>query len=176
MSTIINIPLPVVTATISWRSRYEAAYQKHYRETYPAAFKDHGYIKIAFPSISKSNGLTQAIIKFICWEQGNADRSSTQGRLTKGIERLESGNRMTVTKWLPSANRPGTADVSATIKGRSVKIEIKVGHDTPSDKQLAEQIRERRAGGIYEFIHDMDEFFILYDKIVAQATQQQNLF
>jgi hypothetical protein len=46
-------------------------------------------------------------------------------------------------------------------------IEIKVGRDKPRPDQLTEQIRERKAGGIYEFIGTPEQFFELYDKIVS---------
>ena len=45
-------------------------------------------------------------------------------------------------------------------------IEIKIGKDRASDFQLREQERERRAGGIYEFISTPEQFFELYDKIM----------
>jgi hypothetical protein len=45
-------------------------------------------------------------------------------------------------------------------------IEIKIGRDKPSLEQLAEQIKERNAGGIYEFISSVDEFFLLYDNLL----------
>jgi hypothetical protein len=70
-------------------------------------------------------------------------------------------------KFIPSATRKGTADISATIKGRSVMIEIKVGKDKPRPEQLAEQQRERQAGGIYEFVHTPEEFFIIFDQITS---------
>jgi hypothetical protein len=68
-------------------------------------------------------------------------------------------------KFIPSATRKGTADISATIKGRSVMIEIKTGKDKPRPEQLAEQQRERQAGGIYEFISTPEQFFTLFDKL-----------
>jgi hypothetical protein len=60
----------------------------------------------------------------------------------------------------------------ATIKdkngiGRSIKIEIKCGRDKASPEQLAEQKRERQAGGIYEFVHSPEEFFIIFDQITT---------
>jgi hypothetical protein len=51
------------------------------------------------------------------------------------------------------------------VKGKSVMIEIKVGADRPRPEQLAEQQRERQAGGIYEFVHTPEEFFLLFDKL-----------
>jgi len=44
-------------------------------------------------------------------------------------------------------------------------IEVKVGKDRPSSDQLAEQAKERKAGGMYEFIQNPDQFLALYDKI-----------
>jgi hypothetical protein len=67
---------------------------------------------------------------------------------------------------LPSSTRKGSADISCTIFGKAVQIEIKVGRDKPRPDQLTEQIRERKAGGIYEFIGTPEQFFELYDKIV----------
>jgi hypothetical protein len=45
-------------------------------------------------------------------------------------------------------------------------IEIKVGKDTPSQHQLKEQIKEREAGGCYEFISTPEQFFDWYDGFV----------
>ena len=88
------------------------------------------------------------------------------GRLIDGVEKQPSGAKIGVKKWLPSSTRKGSADISCTIFGRSVQIEIKVGRDKPRPDQLTEQIRERRAGGIYEFVSTPEQFFELYDLIV----------
>ena len=138
----------------TWKQRYEAAYQADYRRKYPAAFAAQGYIKTTYPDTSKSNGLTMAIIKFLLWSGHNADRTGTQGRMIRVKGEY---------KRIPSANRKGTADISATIKGRACKFEIKVGADKPSPEQLREQELERSAGGQYEIIHNMGEFFLWYD-------------
>ena len=44
-------------------------------------------------------------------------------------------------------------------------IEIKTGKDKPRPEQLAEQQRERQAGGIYEFVHSPEEFFAIFDTL-----------
>ena len=146
----------------TWKPRYEAAYQADYRRKYAAAFAAQGYIKTTYPDVSKSNGLTMAIIKFLLWSGHNADRTGTQGRMI----RSRSGEY----KRIPSANRKGTADISATIKGRACKFEIKTGNDKPSPEQLREQELERRAGGQYEIIHNMGEFFLWYDGFINSIT------
>jgi hypothetical protein len=78
--------------------------------------------------------------------------------------------RVVSTGYIPTTTRRGTADISATIRGRSVMLEVKCGNDTASEYQTAEQQLERSAGGIYEFIHTPDEFLEIYDKIVILAT------
>ncbi len=88
------------------------------------------------------------------------------GRLINGTQRQESGVVLGVKKFIKSANRKGTADIGATIKGRSVKIEIKTGADKPSEYQLNEQIREQRAGGVYIFISTFDSFILWYDTFI----------
>ena len=60
-----------------------------------------------------------------------------------------------------------TSDISATIKGKAIHIEIKVGKDKPSEHQITMQERIRSAGGVYEFIGDMESFMSLYDKILS---------
>lgn len=91
------------------------------------------------------------------------------GRMIDRVEVQPSGTRLKVKKYIPSTTRKGTADISATINGRSVMLEIKVGRDRPSEYQLAEQQRERAAGGIYEFVGTPEEFFAVYDRIVGNV-------
>jgi hypothetical protein len=89
-----------------------------------------------------------------------------QGRLVDGVEKTDSGALLGKKKWIKSSTAKGTADISATIKGRSISIEIKVGTDRPRPAQLEMQQKIRKAGGVYEFISTPEEFFLLYDKLV----------
>jgi len=135
------------------KERYNQAHYEWFKEQYPAAFKDGLYSPPPMPAITKANGLTKYITNFLFWKGHRATRVNVQGRIVKG-------------KWIPSSTRKGTADISATIKGRSVMIEIKVGFDRPRPEQLQEQELERRSGGIYEFISTPEQFLELYDKVV----------
>jgi len=137
-----------------WRIRYNSAHYQHTLKHTPSVIKDGFYTGPATPVVAKSNGLTTFIINFLNWSGYRATRINTMGRQING-------------KFIPSATRKGTADISATIKGRSVMIEIKVGKDKPRPEQLAEQQRERQAGGIYEFVHTPEEFFIIFDQITS---------
>lgn len=136
------------------RFMYMEAYRKFQQLTYPEAVRDHGFLTPKYPDTRTANGLTMFVINFINWNGGNATRISSSGRML--------GKR-----YIPGTTRKGTADVTATIRGRSVKLEIKAGSDRPSPFQLAEQRRERAAGGVYEFIHDPEQFIIWYDQFIS---------
>jgi len=64
-------------------------------------------------------------------------------------------------QWLPTSGMKGTADVSATIRGRSVKIEIKM-KDRQSEDQKKYQLAVEQAGGIYLIIRSFQEFHDWY--------------
>lgn len=138
---------------MNFKERYNQAHYEWFQQQYPLAFKDGFYSPPKMASVIYANGLTKFITNFLFWKGHRATRVNVQGRMVNG-------------KWIPSSTRKGTADISATIKGRSVMIEIKVGSDKPRLEQLQEQQRERMAGGIYEFISTPEMFLELYDNIV----------
>jgi hypothetical protein len=136
------------------KQRYNLAHLHWQEQKYPEAFKSGFTHDPSMPVVTKANGLTNYIVNYLNWMGYRATRINVSGRKVKD-------------KWIRSTTRRGTADISATINGKSVMIEIKIGRDKPSLDQLAEQIKERNAGGIYEFISSVDEFFLLYDSIVV---------
>jgi len=69
-------------------------------------------------------------------------------------------------KWTPGQGTKGTADISATIRGRSVKIEVKYGKDRQSDDQKRYQQQIETAGGIYIIVRNMDEFIEWFDEFI----------
>lgn len=136
------------------KSRYQQAHEKWFKEEYPNAYKDGYYLEPKMPAIATANGLTTFIMNYVKWQGYRATRINVAGRQIKG-------------KWIPSSTRRGTADISCTLRGKSLMLEIKVGRDKPRPEQLQEQERERRSGGVYEFIHNPEEFLELYDKLVS---------
>ena len=140
---------------MNWKPRYFEAWVKHMETNHADAFALSGgrRMKFEYPDVTTANGLTKFICQYIIWMGGNATRVNVMGR--------KVGN-----KWIKSTTRKGTADVTATIRGRSCKFEVKVGRDKPRPEQLAEQARERASGGVYEFISTPEEFYELYDRIV----------
>ena len=135
-----------------YRQRYNDLHFQHIQRTAPNVVKDGFYTSPKFPVVTKSNGLTQYIMNFINWSEYRATRINTMGRQING-------------KWIHSATRRGSADISSTIKGKSVMWEIKTGRDKPRPEQLEEQAREIAAGGQYYFVHTPDEFLSIFDSI-----------
>ncbi len=132
------------------KQRFYQAHEQDFKAKYPQAYASGAYFQAAFPDTYTANGLTQAVVKFLLWSGHRATRIMSSGRMIKG-------------KYIPGTTRKGAADISATIKGRSCMLEIKVGNDKPSEYQLREQKLEREAGGVYEFIRSFDEFIVWYD-------------
>lgn len=140
---------------MNYREHYITAHKRHFQQAYPAAWKDGHYSPPKFPKVNTANGLTTWIINFLNWNGHRATRISSAGRYIVG-NKYEGG------MYIPGPTRKGSADISATIKGRSVMLEVKIGRDKPSPAQLAEQQRERAAGGIYEFVNCPDDFLKIY--------------
>jgi hypothetical protein len=68
--------------------------------------------------------------------------------------------------WTKGTTTAGSADISATIRGRSVKIEVKVGKDRQSEAQKRYQESIERAGGVYMIARDFDTFVEWFDEFI----------
>ena len=108
-----------------------------------------------------ANALTWQIIRFIQRHGGQAERVAVMG-----VPR-EAGGR---TIWTHTNMTVGTADISATIQGRSVKIEVKIGTDRQSEAQKRYQNDIEQAGGIYYIARTFEEFLKWYNLLWGTAT------
>ena len=112
-----------------------------------------------------ANGLTKMVIDWITLNGGQAERISNMGRYIDSSKVVTNviGQRMKIGsgKFIPGAGTNGTADISAILKGRSVKIEVKM-KDKQSDAQKKYQESVERAGGIYYIVRSFDEFIEKY--------------
>lgn len=162
-----HVPAPQIeTVEHEWKARYQAAHRQHYEREFPSVVKDGHYTGPVIPPVYTANGLTAFIVNFLNWSLHNAVRINVSGRLINKLTKEPSGKIFLDKKMIKSSTRKGQADIRSTILGKSVQWEIKVGKDRPSEKQIEEQRRERRAGGEYFFVHDPNEFFTLYDSLL----------
>ena len=120
-----------------------------WRNNLPERFKD---MKPRTYDPKTANGLTKMIVDWINYNGGQAERISTTGRYIVAQK-----------KWIKGSGTKGSADISATIKGRSVKIEVKIGKDRQSVYQKAYQKSIEKAGGIYYIAKDFDSFYEWYN-------------
>ncbi|KAF0132032.1 MAG: hypothetical protein FD155_556 [Bacteroidetes bacterium] len=122
-------------------------------------------------SDNDANSLTKAIIRFIWLKNGQAERVNSIG---KQIDRRETvtdicGRTRQVgsLQWIRSTGTTGTADISATIAGRSVKIEVKcsaTGDRYQSEAQKAYERSILKAGGLYFIATDFEQFYNWYNQ------------
>jgi len=94
-----------------------------------------------------ANGLTKLIVDYIKMRGGFSTRITSTGTY-----------RVDIQKFIPSTQRKGTPDISATYKGRSIWIEIKAGKDIMSDAQLQVKKEMEQAGAVYIVAHNFDGF------------------
>ena len=117
-----------------------------------------------------ANGLTKAIIAWINLNGYQAERISTTGRYVDNSKIVTDvlGNRKKIGsgKYIKGTGTNGSADISATIKGKSIKIEVKIGKDKQSEAQIKYQQMIEKAGGIYFIAKNFDDFFNFYITLV----------
>jgi hypothetical protein len=119
---------------------------------------------------NSANALTKCVIAWIQFMGGQAERISSQGQYREGAKIQVGSGMMAHTKqlpgkWTPGQSTKGTADISATIRGRSVKIEIKQ-NDKQSEAQKQYQKAIENAGGVYIIVRDFDSFVEWYESFV----------
>jgi len=120
---------------------------------------------------TSANELTKCVVKFLQLSGWQAERINTMGvyREAKKIKDLDGITRVVGKgKYTPSGSTKGSADISATIYGRSVKIEIKYGRDVQSEAQKKYQLAIEAAGGIYLIAREFDSFIEWYDVFLSE--------
>ena len=143
-------------------------------QKYPSMPPD--YIPLTKFTDKTANGLTKCVIAWINLNGGQAERINTMGRMLDKTKVVSDtfGNKRTIgsVEWQKGTGTKGSADISATIQGRSVKIEVKM-----KDKQSIDQIKYQNdienAGGQYWLVHNFDEFMFHYDCFIDYLTNNK---
>ena len=115
-----------------------------------------------------ATGLTRCIIDWIKLRGGQAERINTMGvpidRRRQVTDVLGHTRTIGSIEWRKGGGTVGSADISATIGGRSVKIEVKIGKDRQSPAQRQYQAAVEQAGGLYFIAKDFTSFVAWYHK------------
>jgi hypothetical protein len=129
-------------------------------------FPNNPYPPKQLYSDSTTNGLTACVIDYIKLRGFHAERINSLGRQidnrTTSTDVLGNSRIIGSTKWIKSSGQNGTADISATIQGRSVKIEVKckaTGDNIQSDVQKDYQRQIEHSGGTYLIIRTFQDFY-----------------
>lgn len=114
-----------------------------------------------------ANGLTKCIVDFLNLTGNQAERINCMGRIidTRKTYVDVCGRHRTVgtVKYGKTTGKRGTADISATIQGRSVKIEVKIGADKQSPAQKEYQKQIEASGGLYFIARNFEQFYSWYN-------------
>ena len=152
------------------KKRFESDYLRYTLEKYPSFIGREAHLPPAKTKEAGANDLTRLVIDFLIFNNCQAERISSQGQYRDGKKQVIDciGRQRTIGSgiWTPGTSTKGTADISATIKGRSVKIEIKWGADRQSDAQKQYQTSIEKAMGIYIIVKTFDDFLIWFDNFV----------
>lgn len=127
---------------------YSSSYFEYKRKTYKS---------------NDANSLTKSIIAFLELLGFQAERISSMGRVidnrTTVTDVLGRKRSMGSTKYIPGTSKKGTADISSTIYGMSIKIEVKYGKDRQSEDQKIYEMSIKDADGIYFIAKDFQQFY-----------------
>lgn len=140
------------------------AWQKQRNPSFP----DH-CIPIKKYNDNSANALTKSIIDFLTFSGFQAERINTMGKRidqTKTVDTVLGKREIGSVSWIKGTGTKGSADISATIKGRSVKIEVKYGKDRQSEYQKEYQQAIETAGGVYVIAKDFDSWYVWFNQFV----------
>ena len=141
------------------------------RKQYPNV-PEHGMKSVKYEDKS-ANGLTRCILDWLNLSGHFAERISTMGRMIDNRKTYTDviGRTKTIgtAKYIPTTGTKGSADISATINGKSVKIEVKIGTDRQSEAQKEYQDKTEKSGGIYLIAKDFEGFYQEYKKIIEMV-------
>jgi hypothetical protein len=147
------------------------------KRRYPGLPESH-YTSTRKYSDKTANGLCKCVIDWLRLNNWQSERILCTGRYMDNskivtdcigrVRRVGSG------KWIPASMQRGTSDLSATILGRSIKIELKIGHDKQSKYQKEYQKQVEAAGGVYYIAKDFDSFLLWYKDFLKINACRQN--
>jgi len=122
-------------------------------------FPEHALVPVKH-SDKTANGLEKAIVAFLQAEGWQAERIKNTGRYVDEsytyVNVMGQTRKAGTGRYIKGTGTNGSADLSATIKGRSVKVEVKINKDRQSEVQRKYQADIERAGGVYVIAKDFE--------------------
>jgi hypothetical protein len=135
-------------------------------------------IKPAYTDLT-ANGLTKCVIDYINFNGFHAERINSTGAIKDKRKTSKDvlGNIRTIgsVEWIKSTSQNGTADISATIKGRSVKLEVKceATNDRYQSKgQIEYQKQIEASGGLYFIVRTFAQFHDWFNDFIKPSQNE----
>ncbi len=136
--------------------------------------KDSDYYKAKYPNLpvyaypakkgkagSKTNELTDAIIRHIKAQGGTAYRVNSQGQYDSKLG-----------KWRLSGMKRGLPDIIGIYEGRFLGVEVKTGRDKLSEYQLKRKQEIETSKGIYIETKTLQQFEEDFKSICNQTSRK----
>lgn len=155
---VLTKPRRITPPVPNWvKDRYNEAHKLWSVKEHPNCVKDGFYCEPVFPPVHKSGGLTKFIVNYATWCGCYGNRINTTGRKIYDQKKKKD-------VWITGTTKKGTGDIILCMPGgKMLWLEVKIGNDTPSDKQLREQRRVRSAGGEYLFVKTAQQYLDIFD-------------
>lgn len=139
------------------------AYGDKYFEYKKNKYKDNG-----------ANELTKSIIAYIRLRGYQAERISSSGRVVGKVRYVKTVvgtmQRVGSVKYIPGTSTNGTADISATICGMAIKIEVKFRKDRQSEAQKEYEKSIKMAGGVYYIARDFQSTYDWLNRVIEHLS------
>lgn len=135
-----------------------------------------------FSKLSETNGLTQGIICYIKLHGWFAERITSSGRVIDNretyVDVVGFVKQVGSKNYIPGTSQRGTADISAIIAGRSVRIEVKNSKtkDRKSPAQKGYEVATNITGGIYYVASDFKSFTEWFDSKFHENPERLNVY
>lgn len=107
------------------------------------------------------------IVEFLNLSGHQAEKRAVMGRqIVSPNIKTSLGTIQGKTTYIPSTGTKGSADISCTIYGLAVYVEVKLGRDKQSEFQKKYESAVTKAGGFYFIAHDEDDFLVKYKELI----------
>jgi hypothetical protein len=116
---------------------------------------------------SDKNGLTRCVLDYIVLKGQQAERINSTGAIkdsrTTSTDVLGNSRTVGSVQWIKSTTQTGTADISATIQGHSVEIEIKCKATGDRYQSEGQKVYQKHIG-VYLIITTFEDLYNWFNR------------
>ena len=107
------------------------------------------------------------IIEYMTLCGFQAEKRAVMGRQVKAPDvHTSMGTLVGKSAYIKSTSTKGSADISGTVYGLAVYIEVKKGKDRQSADQKKYEAAVKKAGGFYFIAHDEEDFYVKFEELL----------